>query len=68
MDTNRKYELINTELAMENKIMMENTKKQSEKIKLLEEENAKLREDLNKIIYSRSYKILKKMRKVIKRG
>lgn len=68
MDTNRKYELINTELAMENKIMMENTKKQSEKIKLLEEENAKLREDLNKIIYSRSYKILQKMRKVIKRG
>ena len=68
MDTNRKYELINTELAMENKIMMENNKKQSEKIKLLEEENAKLREDLNKIIYSRSYKILQKMRKVIKRG
>lgn len=67
MDLIEKYKLQNRELEAENKILVENNKKRDEYIEFLKDENKKLREELDAIKYSRSYKIMKKIKGIIKR-
>ena len=84
MEVSEKYKLINKELEIENKVLMENLqkqlkdyedlKKQLNKVKVLEQENAfikkeneKLQIEMDRIKYSRTYKIASKISKIIKR-
>ena len=53
----------NEELELENKILIEKVKEN----KLLKKENKEMREQLDSIIYSRSYKIVNKISNIIKR-
>lgn len=52
------------ELELENKILIEKVKEN----KLLKKENKEMREQLDSIIYSRSYKIVNKISNIIKRS
>lgn len=54
----------NEELELENKILIEKVKEN----KLLKKENKEMREQLDSILYSRSYKIVNKISNIIKRG
>ena len=52
----------NEELELENKILIEKVKEN----KLLKKENKEMREQLDSILYSRSYKIVNKISNIIK--
>ena len=52
------------ELELENKILIEKVKEN----KLLKKENKEMREQLDSILYSRSYKIVNKISNIIKRS
>lgn len=74
MNENNKGDIINKELTIENGVLMENIQKKDKYIESLEKEKEKLKEDnkrlqenLDSIIYSRSYKFIKKINKIIKR-
>lgn len=81
MELTKKLELINQELELENKILknkllekneiiqniQKENEKQQEKIKEVLDINKGLREELDTIIYSRSYKIIQKFKKIVKR-
>ena len=54
----------NEELELENKILIEKVKEN----KLLKKENKDMREPLDSILYSRSYKIVNKISNIIKRS
>ena len=54
----------NEELGLENKILIEKVKEN----KLLKKENKEMREQLDSILYSRSYKIVNKISNIIKRS
>ncbi len=54
----------NEELELENKILIEKVKEN----KLLKKENKEMREQLDSILYSRSYKIVNKISNIIKRS
>lgn len=56
------------ELLKENMKAIRNTKrKEIEENKMLMEENKQLRQKLDSILYSRSYKIAQKIKKIIKK-
>lgn len=74
MDINNKKDIIYRELIIENNILMDNMEKiKSENTKYKEcnkrltEDNKKLQEELDKITYSRSYKLIKMLKKIIRR-
>lgn len=74
MENLDKYRIINEELNMENEILRNNLKviKEGEdsnrnKIEYLSKENKELREHLDEILYSRSYKFIQKLKKIIRR-
>lgn len=74
MNENGKNDIINRELAIENSVLLENMQKKNIYIENLEEEkqrlkkeNKVLRENLDSIMYSRSYKIIQKVKKIVKR-
>ena len=54
----------NEELELKNKILIEKVTEN----KLLKKENKEMREQLDSIIYSRSYKIVNKISNIIKRS
>ena len=54
----------NEELELENKILIEKVKEN----KLLKKENKEMREQLDSILYSRSYKIVNKISNINKRS
>lgn len=54
----------NEELELENKTLIEKVKEN----KLLKKENKEMREQLDSILYSRSYKIVNKISNIIKRS
>lgn len=54
----------NEELELENKILIEKVKENE----LLKKENKEMREQLDSILYSRSYKIVNKISNIIKRS
>lgn len=54
----------NEELELENKILIEKVKEN----KLLKKENKEMREQLDSILYSKSYKIVNKISNIIKRS
>ena len=54
----------NEELELENKILIEKVKEN----KLLKKENKEMREQLDSILYYRSYKIVNKISNIIKRS
>lgn len=68
MELSEKLKIINQELTIENNFLKEKLKEQNTYIKTLEEEKQNLREELDSIIYSRSYKIMQKVKKVVKRS
>ncbi len=68
MELNKKNEIINKELIIENNILIENLQKKREEVQNLKKENEYLRRKLDQIIYSRSYKAVQKIKKIIKRG
>lgn len=70
-----KITLLKEELELENKVLKKNIKRKKEENKELEkrndfimQENRELRDKLEQILYSRSYKFLQKCKKLIKRG
>lgn len=81
MERIKELDLINQELELENKILKDKllekdeiiqsiqkeNEKQQEKIKEVLDINKGLREELDTIIYSRSYKIIQKFKKIVKR-
>lgn len=74
MNENSKNDIINRELTIENSILMENIQKKDRYIENLQEEkqnlekrNRDLQKKLDSIIYSRSYKVIQKVKKIIKR-
>ncbi len=81
MVESKKNEILKRTLEIERSILIENMKKKQEnietlgkekdmlegKIDNLKKENIKLRSELDKIIYSRSYKITQKVTKLLKR-
>lgn len=68
MELSEKLKIINRELELEKNILMSNIEENKKYIQLLEQENQELRESLDKIIYSRSYKMMQKIKRIIKRG
>lgn len=61
----------NEELELENKILIEKVKENKllkKENKLLKKENKEMREQLDSILYSRSYKIVNKISNIIKRS
>ena len=75
MDLVDKITLLKEELELENEVLKKNIKIKEEKNKELEkqndfivQENKELRDKLDQILYSRSYKFLQKCKKLIKRG
>lgn len=70
-----KITLLKEELELENEVLKKNIKIKEGKNKELEkqndfivQENKELRDKLDQILYSRSYKFLQKCKKLIKRG
>lgn len=68
MELSEKLKIINQELTIENNILKEKVKEKNTCIEALQEEKQKLREELDSILYSRSYKIMQKVKKVVKRS
>ena len=64
MDLVDELRIKNEELELENKILIEKVKEN----KLLKKENKEMREQLDSILYSRSYKIVNKISNIIKRS
>ena len=74
MENIKKLEILNTELELENKILKENLQKEKNKVKekekIIEEitkSKEKIQVELDKILYSRSYKLTQKIIKILKR-
>lgn len=67
MELNNKMDIINRELTIENNVLIENMQKKDRYIESLEKQNRTLQENLDSIIYSRSYKAVQKIKKIIKR-
>lgn len=71
-------QILKDELQLENEILMHNLEKKNQRIEELQEveqtlENEKkeydrLLKEYNKIIYSRSYKMIQKLKGIIKKG
>lgn len=68
MEKIRKLEILNRELELENNLLKEKQKENQKKIEELESQKRTLQEELDKIVYSRSYKIIQKIKKILKRG
>lgn len=75
MEENKKNEILKKTYEIEKSVLMENLKKRDIDIENLKNENNRLidinknlQSELDKIIYSRSYKIVKKLTKLVKRG
>lgn len=75
MELVNKITLLKQELELENEILKKNIKIKEEQNKELVkqndfviQENKELRDRLDQILYSRSYKFLQKCKKLIKRG
>ena len=68
MELSEKLKAINQELAIENSILKEKMKEKNACIEALKKEKQILREELDRILYSRSYKIMQRVRKVLKRS
>lgn len=68
MELSEKLEIINRELELEKEILIKNNEESKKRIQLLEKENKELRASLDEILYSRSYKIMNRIKKVMKRG
>lgn len=66
MELSEKFDIIKKELELEKEILIKNNEESKKRIQFLENENKELRESLDKIIYSRSYKIMNKIKKVMK--
>lgn len=66
MELSEKFDIIKKELELEKEILIKNNEENKKRIQFLENENKELRESLDKIIYSRSYKIMNKIKKVMK--
>lgn len=60
-----KYKMLNKELELENKALKENMNKD---LKQLLEDNNKIRAELEYIKTGRAYRLLKKMKSIVKRG
>ena len=74
MENIKKLEILNNELELENKVLKENLQKEKEKVKdkekIIEEltiSKQKIQGELDKILYSRSYKLTQKIIKILKR-
>lgn len=63
-----KITLLKEELELENEVLKKNIKIKEKENNFIVEENKELRNKLDKILYSRSYKFLQKCKKLIKRG
>lgn len=68
MEFSEKLKIINQELTIENNLLKEKLKEKNTCIEALEEEKQNLRKELDSILYSRSYKIMQKVKKVVKRS
>lgn len=75
MELNEKNILINKELIIENDILMENLEQKKKEVQELKEKNQQLeninhdlREQLDAITYSRSYKLTQALKKIVKRS
>ena len=75
MELVNKITLLKEELELENEVLKRNIERKNEENKELEkqndfimQENKELRDKLEQILYSRSYKFLQKCKKLIKRG
>lgn len=75
MELNEKNILINKELIIENDILMENLEQKKKEAQELKEKNQQLeninhdlREQLDAITYSRSYKLTQALKKIVKRS
>lgn len=67
MELNNKMDIINRELTIENNVLIENMQRKDRYIESLEKQNRTLQENLDSIIYSRSYKAVQKIKRLIKR-
>lgn len=72
MEEKRKLEILNRELEIENNILKQRCKQEREenrkRINELELERKELQDKIDSIIYSRSYKLVKKITNILKRG
>ncbi len=79
MEEKRKLEILNRELEIENNILKQRCKQEREENrkrinelelerKRLELERNELQDKIDSIIYSRSYKLVKKITNILKRG
>jgi lipase chaperone LimK len=72
MEEKRKLEILNRELEIENNILKQRCKQEREenrkRINELELERNELQDKIDSIIYSRSYKLVKKITNILKRG
>lgn len=79
MEEKRKLEILNRELEIENNILKQKLKQEKEdsikeinevelERKTLELERNELQDKIDSIIYSRSYKLVKKITNILKRG
>lgn len=75
MELIEKLTLLKEELELENNLLKKKLKEKDEYMKELKKQNTELiennkslREELDAIIYSRSYKIIQKCKRLIKRG
>ena len=72
MDEIKKMTIQIQELEIENKLIKEKMKINKDRyikeINELKKENIKIRENLDKILYSRSYKLTQKIKKIFIRG
>mgnify|MGYP007135006854 FL=1 len=72
MEEKRKLEILNRELEIENNILKQRCKQEREenrkRINELELERNELQYKIDSIIYSRSYKLVKKITNILKRG
>ena len=72
MEEKRKLEILKRELEIENNILKQRCKQEREenrkRINELELERNELQYKIDSIIYSRSYKLVKKITNILKRG
>lgn len=72
MEEKKKLEILKRELEIENNILKQNYKQEKDenkkKIDRLEQERNELQSKLDSIIYSRSYKLIQKIKNILKRG
>lgn len=67
MNLDEKNNIIIKELQIENKLLLKNQEKNVNYIKELENENRTMKSKLESIEYSRSYKFIQKIKKIINR-